>query len=222
MMETYLLKALKELALLGALDNWIEISSNEFAERIKSSQQTASRYLIQLGRNGLIERRMGLKKQMIKITSEGKELLQKEYDQYKEIFEMKDRLIFRGIVVSGMGEGKYYTIKEGYIRQFEEKLGFKPYPGTLNVKIDEIEINKLRQLKNYKGLTLNGFTAENRTFGSVKCFPARIDNKKIKCAVVLPERGHYSNIIEIVSPYYLREKFKLRDGDKIDLTIEIR
>ncbi|RLF28694.1 MAG: DUF120 domain-containing protein, partial [Thermoplasmata archaeon] len=109
MVETYLLKALKELALLGALDNWIEISSNEFAERIKSSQQTASRYLIHLGRNGLIERRMGLKKQMVKITLKGKGRLQKEYDQYKEIFEMKDRLIFRGIVVSGMGEGKYYT-----------------------------------------------------------------------------------------------------------------
>ncbi len=38
---------------------------------------------------------------------------------------------FEGEVVSGLFEGAYYISKEGYHRQIVEKLGFEPFPGTL-------------------------------------------------------------------------------------------
>lgn len=38
-----------------------------------------------------------------------------------------------GEVVSGLGEGAYYVRQ--YEPLIEEYLGFKPFPGTLNVKI---------------------------------------------------------------------------------------
>jgi riboflavin kinase len=221
-MKVYLINTLKEIALLGGIKGRIEISSSQLAKRLGTSQQTASRYLLQLDKNGLIDRKMGLKKQLIKITSLGEDILHKEYTQYRHIFEMKNEIHFKGKIVSGMGEGRYYTIKEGYISQFREKLGFTPYPGTLNVKIEDVEINKLKQLKSHPGIVLEEFEAEDRTFGSVKCFSAKINNKDIECAVVLPARGHYSNIIEIVSPHYLREKVGLEDGDEIELTIRLK
>jgi CTP-dependent riboflavin kinase len=46
LMKPYLLQTLKELALLGALKNKIEISSIELGKQIDASQQTASRYLL--------------------------------------------------------------------------------------------------------------------------------------------------------------------------------
>jgi len=42
--------------------------------------------------------------------------------------------------VSGKGEGRFYSSKRKYAEQFSENLGFLPYPGTLNVKLDGGEI----------------------------------------------------------------------------------
>ena len=134
-MKPYLLATLKELALLGAIKNKIEISSLELAKQIDSSQQTASRYLLELDKKEMIIREMGIKKQLIKITSNGIETLREEHSQYQQIFELTDRIYFKGVIVSGLGEGRYYTEQNNYVTQFKEKLGIVPYPGTLNVEI---------------------------------------------------------------------------------------
>jgi riboflavin kinase len=216
-MKPYLLQTLKELALLGAIKNKIEISSLELGKQIQSSQQTASRYLLELDKKGMITRELGIKKQIIQITSIGEDILQNEHLQYQQIFELTDRVQFKGLVVSGMGEGRYYTEQTGYIEQFKEKLGFVPFPGTLNVEIELIERNKLRSLKNNQAIEISEFKTRNRTFGAVRCFKAEINS--VKGAIVLPMRSHYSNVLEFISPAYLREKLKLKDGDEVNIVI---
>lgn len=216
-MKSYLLQTLKELALLGGIKNKIEISSLELAGQLKTSQQTASRYLLELDKEGMITRELGIKKQLIWITGIGAEILQEEYLQYQQIFELTDKVYFTGLVVSGMGEGRYYTEQSGYVDQFKEKLGFVPFPGTLNVEIEHIERNKLRLLKNYNAIIIDEFKTKNRTFGGVRCFHARIDG--IEGAIVLPLRSHYSNILEFISPDYLRKKLNLKDGDGVKIVI---
>jgi len=208
---------MKELALLGAIKNKIEISSLELAGQLKTSQQTASRYLLELDKEGMITRELGIKKQLIWITGIGAEILQEEYLQYQQIFELTDKVYFTGMVVSGMGEGRYYTEQSGYVDQFKEKLSFVPFPGTLNVEIEHIERNKLRLLKNYNAIIIDEFKTKNRTFGGVRCFHARIDG--IEGAIVLPLRSHYSNILEFISPDYLRKKLNLKDGDEVKIVI---
>ncbi len=216
-MKPYLLQTLKELALLGAIQNKIEISSLELSIQLKISQQSASRYLLELDKKEMITREHGIKKQIIQITNNGEDILQEEHMQYQQIFELKDRIIFKGILVSGMGEGRYYTEQEGYIKQFKEKLGFTPYPGTFNIEIPFIEKNKLRILKNHTSIDINEFKTKNRTFGGVRCFKASVNN--ISGAIVLPLRSHYSNILEFISKDYLRGKLNLKDGDETKLTI---
>ena len=39
----------------------------------------------------------------------------------------------RGVVFSGRGEGSFYV--SIYARSFEEVLGFRPFPGTLNIRL---------------------------------------------------------------------------------------
>ncbi|MDH7517095.1 MAG: DUF120 domain-containing protein [Candidatus Thermoplasmatota archaeon] len=216
-MKPYILQTLKELALLGATRNKIEVSSLELAKQLKTSQQTASRYLLELDHSGLITREFGVKKQIIQITDAGVDALQEEYLSYKQIFDLTDEIHFIGRVVSGMGEGRYYTEQNGYISQFKEKLGFIPYPGTLNVEISYIERNKLRLLKEYNAITVDEFRDRDRTFGGVRCFNAEING--VRGAIVLPVRSHYSNILEFISPYYLREKLGLKDGDEVKVII---
>ncbi len=216
-MKPYLLQTLKELALLGAIKNKIEISSLELAKQLETSQQTASRYLVELDKKGMIKRELGIKKQLIMLTGFGEEKLQEEHLQYKQIFELTDRIIFKGKVLSGLGEGRYYTEQDGYIEQFREKLGFVPYPGTLNVEIEYVEKNKLRLLKNSKAINIDEFQTKNRTFGKVRCFRAKINGSD--GAIVLPLRTHYSNILEFISYDHLREKLNLKDGDEVKIVI---
>lgn len=218
-MKPYLLQMLKELALLGAIENRIEASSMQLAERIDASQQTASRYLLELDKNGYINREMGIKKQLIHITEEGSDSLHEEYLSYKHIFSLPRFIHFKGRIVSGMKEGTYYTSQQGYVTQFKEKLGFIPHPGTLNIEIDLVEKNKLRFLKQEEGIQISAFDTENRSFGGVKCFHACIN--KHNTSLIFPLRGHYSNILEFIAPKYLRDRLDLRDGDLVDVVVTI-
>jgi len=219
-MKPYLLQTLKELALLGAIRNKIELSSHELAKQLETSQQTASRYLLELDTQQMITRELGVKKQLIQITSTGADLLENEYSSYKQIFDLSTKVVFKGKLISGMGEGKYYTRQKGYADQFEKQLGFVAYPGTFNVEIEYIERNKLRLLRNCGGILINEFQAENRTFGSVVCFKATING--YEGAIVLPKRSHYAIVLECISPYFLREKLKLHDGDEVEVVVYLQ
>ncbi len=130
-----MLQVLKALALMNATRKVLKISSKELAEKIGQSIQTASRKLKELEDEGLIERTLTKDGQFVVITDKGKELLYKEYLDYKRIFEGEGEFVIKGKVFSGLGEGKYYVSLQGYKKQFEEKLGFTPYPGTLNLRI---------------------------------------------------------------------------------------
>lgn len=212
----YSIDVLKRLAFIGGLKDFVSVSSGELAKMLNISQQSASKKILELIENDLIERSFGHKKQLIKITKKGRGLLQKEYADYQRIFEEMEKISLKGVVTSGMGEGKYYLSVKGYMEQFKRKLGFNPYDGTLNLEISQ---NKINILKESNGIKIDGFQDGERTFGAGKCFPAKIRN--IDCAVIIPERSHYSDIIEIISKDYLREKLKIRDGDEIEVEIKL-
>jgi riboflavin kinase len=214
-LKPYLLQTLKELALLGAVHNKIELSSHELAHQLQTSQQTASRYLLELDTEEMITRELGVKKQLIQITSIGADVLENEFLSYKQIFDLTNKVAFKGKLISGMGEGKYYTEQKGYADQFERQLGFIAYPGTFNVEIKYIERNKIRLLRSYGGIEIHEFPGENRTFGSVICFKATINGKK--GAIVIPKRSHYATVLECISPYNLRKTLGLHDGDIVEV-----
>jgi len=216
-MKPQLVNVLKHLALLGAFSDKIEVSSLDLADHLKVSQQTASRYLIELEKRGYITRELGVRRQRIGLTTRGKTLLQTEYLLYKRLFEHRDRLYLTGTVFSGMGEGRYYTTLDKYVEQFKEKLGFVPVPGTLNIEVNPLELSKLHLLRSYRGIVVESFSTENRSFGAVTCYPSRI--KDVECAVIQPRRTHYSNVLEIIAPVNLRETFNLNDGDSIEVSV---
>lgn len=216
-MKSYLLQALKEIALLGGVKNKVEISSIELSRLIDSSQQSASRYLLELDKQGLIFREFGIKKQLIQVTKNGVKKLESEYMDYQQVFTLSEKLVFKGVVVSGLGEGRYYTVQNGYVDQFQKRLGFRPFPGTLNVEIKYVEKNKLRILKNYNAIFIDEFRTDDRTFGGVKCYYAEINGAE--GAIVLPLRSHYSNVLEFISGFNLRERLGLKDGDEVKIVI---
>ena len=167
----------------------------------------------------LITRDLGARKQRIKLTERGVDALKEEYNEYRRIFELEDHIFIHGAVTSGMGEGGYYICQEGYMKQFESVLGFKPYEGTLNLTIDKEDIGKLDLIRSTSGYVIHGFTSDGRSFGDVIAYKAKIKN--IDCAVVVPERSHYKEVIEIICHYHLRRTLSLVDNDRIDLRVEL-
>jgi riboflavin kinase len=122
-----------------------------------------------------------------------------------------------------MGEGAYYMSLKGYTKQFKEKLGYVPFPGTLNVKLSKKEyIETVSQFYNRDCILINGFSDEKRTYGWVKCFNAKLNNL-IDCELVILERTHHDNsVIELISKINIRKTAKLKDGSNLTIKIPIK
>ncbi|MEM3602382.1 MAG: DUF120 domain-containing protein [Candidatus Bathyarchaeia archaeon] len=129
----------------------------------------------------------------------------------------KDRtILLKGRVSHGLGEGAKFVGFPWAEKQIREKLGFTPYPGTLNIKLERNCIEYLKILRNAYGVEItppNGYC-------SGKCFKAYLmDN--FECAVVIPEvKGYPEDLVEVIAPLNLRRHFKLKDGDIIMVKVE--
>jgi riboflavin kinase len=216
------LLTLLKLAEMGAYKRTTKISTEYLAEKLAISQQSASRHLIELERKGWIRKTTTPEGSLIKIEEAGAKELQKLYANLRFIVESAypPSVTLEGTVFTGLGEGAYYTQKEHYKKQFVEKLGFEPYPGTLNLKLTtDYDLKTRLELEAYPAIEVEGFQNENRTFGTVKCYPATIDNK-IKGALVSALRGHYdSSVLEIIASVNLRKHLNLKDGNKVKVEI---
>ncbi|MGC8608425.1 MAG: winged helix-turn-helix domain-containing protein/riboflavin kinase [Thermoplasmata archaeon] len=210
---------LKKLKELSNNKNEVKITSSEFAKHLDVSQQTASRLIIELEKRGYIKRIISKNGQSISITDVGLDILYSEYADLSRILAIKNVVTLRGSIQGGMGEGRYYISRKQYIVQFQEKLGMIPYLGTLNLKVVPEDLNEIRKLRGFPGIHIDGFKTEDRTFGDVKAFRAKIDG--VDCYVVMPERTVYTEVIEIISQYFLREKLGLNDGDMIQVTVYV-
>lgn len=212
-----MLEVLKQLALMNASKKVLKISSKELADKINQSLQTAARKLKDLENNELIERTLTKDGQFIVITEKGKRKLYKEYLDYKKIFEEDETITIKGKVFSGVGEGRYYVSLKGYKEQFKEKLGFDPYPGTLNLKIPKEQLYFRRRLEEEDGILIEGFKTPDRTFGDVKAFKCKVNG--IEGAIVLPKRTHYpSDVLEVIAPVKLRN-YGIKDGDFVEVEV---
>ena len=139
----------------------------------------------------------------------------------KSISISPSHLELNGKVVSGMGEGKYYMSSKGYTKQFKTKLGYIPFPGTLNVKLnDEKYIQAVNHLSEHTGVKINSFSDGKRTFGWVKCFHGTINN--IECELIILERTHHDHsIIEFISKKNIRKSLQLKDNSSVKVKIPI-
>jgi riboflavin kinase len=210
---------LKEIALLGGTRSQVPMSSRELGEGLGMSQQSASKYLLELLDEGLITRRLGARRQVVQLSEKGLGLLRREYSEYQRIFEEYDRLVIKGTVTTGLGEGQYYVTQKGYADQFRCCLGFDPYKGTLNLRIEQVELSKVQALRDSAGIPIEGFKTGKRTFGRVKCFKGTIGD--LPCAVVMPNRSHYSDTVEVLAETHLRDGLGLKDGDVVELIVEV-
>jgi len=209
------------LAKRGAIEERIYLTSGEFAQELGTSQQTANRRLQMLEERGFIERTGSPRRQQVILTEKGAAKMKDLFFTLYNIFsKSENEITIRGRLITGMGEGKYYISQQGYRNQFIQKLGFSLYPGTFNLKLDDNNLARFNAaIEKLTFIPIEGFKTEDRSFGAVKAYKAKVGNK-IDGAIIIPYRTHHDeNIVEIVAPTYLRKALAVNEGDAIDVTI---
>ena len=205
----------------GAKHNFVQITTSNLGKKIKKSQQAASKHLVELEKDGFVERMMSGRNVSVRITPHGYSELIKLSNVLKSSLEsIPTDVELKGTLISGMGEGAYYMSLKGYTKQFKTKIDYVPFPGTLNIKlIAKDQTQAVSQFEAIDGIMIKGFSDEKRTFGWVKCFNATL-NKKFDCELIRLERTHHDrSVIELISKNNLRKEAKLSDDSKVTVRI---
>uniref|UniRef100_A0A7C5XJH9 Riboflavin kinase n=1 Tax=Ignisphaera aggregans TaxID=334771 RepID=A0A7C5XJH9_9CREN len=128
-----------------------------------------------------------------------------------------DRCIsLRGRVFSGIGEGRIYvSLYKDVIRRV---LGIEPYPGTLNIALDNTYIDIAARLFKSKPHFVIEAPAPSLAKGFV--WKAYIDG--VNCFIVRPSITVYSfDVVEVISDVMLRDCLGLVDGSTVIVKVPL-
>ena len=128
---------------------------------------------------------------------------------------MTQEIVLKGNVFSGDKRGRRFVGLPWVKKQINEKLGFNPYIGTLNIQLpNKTALDRLREAD---GIII----VPEKGYFEGKCFKALV-NEKIEGAVVLPDVPGYSpDLLEVLAPVNLRKKLGLKDGMEVEVTIKL-
>ncbi|ADL19432.1 hypothetical protein ASAC_1027 [Acidilobus saccharovorans 345-15] len=123
-------------------------------------------------------------------------------------------------VFSGLGEGEFFV--NLYAKNIRKALGFSPFPGTLNLKVEEPYVSALATALNRADpIMIDPPLVPGMRLGRVLAYPALL-NYTIKVFIVRPEITVYKNdVIELVAEIKLRDLLNLTDGSEVTVTIEV-
>jgi len=126
----------------------------------------------------------------------------------------------KGLIATGYGKGAYFLGQEFYKSKFNEKCGFIPYPGTLNIIVPEKYLESIKQIKSNTKNTIK----PKEGFGGVKYIKATLKDlstgNNVIGAIVFPDKTtHEENYLEFIAKENLRKKFNLKDEDEVKISI---
>ena len=128
---------------------------------------------------------------------------------------MTHEIVLKGKVFSGGKRGRLFVDLPWVKEQINQKLGFNPYIGTLNLRLPNKTV--LDRLREADGTII----VPEKGYFEGKCFKALV-NEKIEGAVVLPNVPDYpSDLLEVLAPVNLRKTFGLKDGMEVKVFIRI-
>ena len=134
-------------------------------------------------------------------------------------------ILVTGVVFSDLGRaGAFLGI--GWVRDaVRERVGFDPYPGTLNVRARGADVNRWEQVRR-DGVKIllpspdPGFCNAFLFTGSIEGWESRPGSRE-RIAVVVPEVEEYpADKLEIIAAVSLKQTRSVRDGDELTIAFD--
>lgn len=125
-----------------------------------------------------------------------------------------ETLRLRGSVFSGKGGGGRFVDLAWVKEQVEKKLGFSPYPGTLNIRLTAESARMKKALARAPSVEIVPAVG----YCAGKLFTASLMG--LGCAVVIPEvPGYPEDMLEVISSENLRKRLNLVDGSPCEIQV---
>ena len=204
------------LAKKGAIERFAQLTTVELAAELDVSQQTASRWVQKCIKNGEVEKTPA----GLKLSNKSIQALRQINSDLNSAFYLSKDIRLTGNVMTGLGEGAYYLSRPGYVKQIADKLGFEPFAGTLDIRLESAQdVSKKIEILKRTPVRLESFKEEKRFFGGVSCYPCLI-NSKVKGAILQPDRTHHGqDVAEVIAPVNLRKELNLKEKSKVKITL---
>lgn len=122
----------------------------------------------------------------------------------------------RGRVVGGKGEAAGFTNLPWVLEQAQGKLGFEPYPGTLNVHVEgAADLAIWAAIRCREGIPLE----PRLGFCAARCYPVSVEGRAVG-AIVYPLVPNYPpDVVEVIAPVSLRQELSVADGSPVTLAL---
>ena len=120
-----------------------------------------------------------------------------------------------GVVFSDLGRAASFMSVDRVRKTLGEKLGFFPYPGTLNLRLETDEAMEWwREARARRGIEI---PSEDPAHCHARCFLVEIEGKR-RGAVILPEvAGYPPDKVEVIAPVRLKDELGVKDGERVTI-----
>ncbi len=123
-------------------------------------------------------------------------------------------LTLLGTVFSGKGEGKKFVSLPWVKCQIEQKAGFVPFEGTLNLRLTQEGTQQKEKMQKAQKIRIEPAQ------GYCPGFLIKAQISDIQATIVLPEVPNYpANVVELIASVCLRTELGLADGDVVAVTV---
>jgi len=121
-----------------------------------------------------------------------------------------------GVIESGAGKGAYFTQVDWVVEQCRNKLDMTPFPGTLNVRIDDETVQMLGKFLQAADVEL---VPDDPSFCAARVKKVTVNG--VAAAVVLPSedvRIHDNRTLELIAGCGLKKRLNFDDGDTVTIS----
>ena len=126
------------------------------------------------------------------------------------------QITFKGTVFSSNGEGRKFVSLPWVKRRIQEKLGFTPYSGTLNIRLTKESVRQKKLLKKAEKFEIS----PEKGYCTGILIEAHVEG--LKCGIVLPQLpDHPPDVLEVIAAWNLRERLKIEDGSEVCVTVRV-
>ena len=134
-------------------------------------------------------------------------------------------ILVKGVVFSDLGQAGAF-LGLGWVRDaIKERVGFDPYPGTLNVRAGGADLTRWEQVRRHGGKIVlpspdPAFCNAFLFTGSLEGWESQSESRE-RIAVVVPEVKEYpADKLEIIAAVSLKQTRSVRDGDELTVVFE--